>query len=245
MKISVVIPVYNAERFVRYPLDSVLAQTHSDWECICVDDGSTDGSGAILDEYAAKDARFRVVHQANGGEGAARNAGMDLATGEIVAFLDADDTWHPEALRLIAATREATGADVIRYGWRAVDGHDGGFEPVPAVVGKAVDLAARTESTIRFCALGAATAVSRAATSGSRRSPRAPISSTCSTACCVRARSPMSTRRFSTTLRTRARSRAGFQRGLFLAPAGIFLRLLRGARSLANARRPGRIRGNT
>ena len=163
MKVSVVIPVYNAERFVRYPLDSVLAQTHSDWECICVDDGSTDGSGAILDEYAAKDARFRVVHQANGGEGAARNAGMDLATGEIVAFLDADDTWHPEALRLIAATREATGADVIRYGWRAVDGHDGGFEPVPAVVGKAVDLAARAESTIRFCALGAATAVARAA----------------------------------------------------------------------------------
>ena len=163
MTISVVIPVYNAERFIRFALDSVVHQTYSDWECICVDDGSTDGSAAILDEYAANDKRFRVVHQANGGEGSARNAGLDLATGAIGAFLDADDVWHPETLRLIAATREATGADVIRYGWRAVESHDGGFEPVQAAAGMAVDLAARTESTIRFCALGAATAVARAA----------------------------------------------------------------------------------
>ena len=172
MKISVVIPVYNAERFVRYPLDSVLAQTHSDWECICVDDGSTDGSGAILDEYAAKDARFRVVHKANGGEGSARNAGLDLATGELVAFLDSDDVWHPEVLRLIAATREATGADVIRYGWKPVSAHEGGFEPLPAdACGRIVDLKSRNESTIRFCTLGAATAVARSACGDIRFSP--------------------------------------------------------------------------
>lgn len=164
MMISVVMPVYNAERFIRFALDSVVRQTYSDWECICVDDGSTDGSGAVLDEYAAKDERFRVVHQANGGEGPARNAGMDLASGEIVAFLDSDDVWHPEALRLIAATREATGADVIRYGWKPVSAHEGGFEPLPAgACGRIVDLKARNESTIRFCALGAATAVARAA----------------------------------------------------------------------------------
>lgn len=163
MTISVVIPVYNAERFIRFALDSVVHQTYSDWECICVDDGSTDGSGAILDEYAAKDERFRVVHRANGGEGPARNAGMDLASGEIVAFLDSDDVWHPEALRLIAATREATGADVIRYGWKPVSAHEGGFEPLPAgACGRIVDLKARDESTIRFCTLGAATAVARA-----------------------------------------------------------------------------------
>ena len=66
MTISVVIPVYNTERFIRFALDSVVHQTYSDWECICVDDGSTDGSAAILDEYAANDRRFRVVHQANG-----------------------------------------------------------------------------------------------------------------------------------------------------------------------------------
>ena len=163
MMISVVMPVYNAERFVRFVLDSVMQQTYSDWECVCVDDGSTDGSGAILDEYAAKDARFRVVHQANGGEGAARNAGMDLAAGDVVAFLDSDDVWHPDTLRLIAATREATGADVIRYGWKPVSAHEGGFEPLPAgACGQIVDLKARNESTIRFCTLGAATAVSMA-----------------------------------------------------------------------------------
>lgn len=162
MKISVVIPVYNAERFVRYPLDSVLAQTHSDWECICVDDGSTDGSGAILDEYAAKDARFRVVHQANGGVSAARNRGMDACSGELVALLDSDDVWHPDTLRLVAETRKMTGAEVIRYGWKPVSEHDGNFESIQSgVCGRLVDLKARRESTIRFCALGAATVVSR------------------------------------------------------------------------------------
>ena len=173
MKVSVVIPVYNAERFLRFPLDSVLAQTHSDWECICVDDGSTDGSGAILDEYAAKDARFRVVHQANGGEGSARNAGLDLATGELVAFLDADDAWHPESLRLFSAARERTGADVIRYGWRYVGSHSEAFEPLPPekVRIEQVDFTLRRESTIRFCALGAATVVARAACGDIRFSP--------------------------------------------------------------------------
>ena len=164
MKISVIIPVYNAEAHVRRTLDSVCAQTFRDWECICVDDGSTDGSGAILDEYAAKDPRFRAVHQANGGEGAARNAGMDAATGEMIAFLDADDTWHPEALRLFSEARLKTGADVVRYGWRYVESHPDAPEPLsPAEVRiEQVDVRSRRESTIRFCALGAATVVSRA-----------------------------------------------------------------------------------
>ena len=165
MKISAVMPVYNAERHVRHALDSVAAQTFGEWECVCVDDGSTDGSGAILDEYAAKDPRFRVIHQANGGEGAARNAGMDAATGDLTAFLDADDTWHPEALRLFAAARERTGADVIRYGWRYVESHPDAPEPLtPGEVPiSSVDIKSRRESTIRFCALGAATVVSRGA----------------------------------------------------------------------------------
>ena len=165
MKISVVIPIYNAERHLRFSLGSVLWQTHSDWECICVDDGSTDGSGALLDEYAAKDERIRVMHQANAGEGAARNAGMDVATGELVAFLDADDAWHPDALKLIAEAREKTGADVIRYGWRHLESHVGAFGPLPQgeVRIEPVDFALRRESTIRFCTLGAATVVARAA----------------------------------------------------------------------------------
>ena len=91
--ISIVMPVYNVAPYLSGCPDSVRAQTFTDWECICVDDGSTDGSGDILDEYATKDARFRVIHQPNGGVSAARNAALDAAQGEWVGFLDADDIW--------------------------------------------------------------------------------------------------------------------------------------------------------
>lgn len=101
-KFSIIIPVYNVAPYLRECLDSVLAQTFIDWEATCVDDGSTDGSGAILDEYAAKDARFHVIHQKNAGVSAARNAALDVAKGEWIAYLDADDVWHHEFLSEIA-----------------------------------------------------------------------------------------------------------------------------------------------
>lgn len=88
---SIIIPVYNVAPYLRECLDSVLAQTFTNWEVICVDDGSTDGSGAILDEYAARDPRFRVIHQSNAGVSAARNAALGAAIGSWVSFLDADD----------------------------------------------------------------------------------------------------------------------------------------------------------
>ena len=69
-KFSIIVPVYNAEKYLCQALDSVIAQTFNDWECICVDDGSQDGSSVILDTYALKDKRFKVIHQKNGGEGA-------------------------------------------------------------------------------------------------------------------------------------------------------------------------------
>lgn len=75
-RISIIVPVYNVERFLGKCLDSVLASTFEDWECICIDDGSTDGSGAILDEYADRDARFRVEHRENAGVAEARNRGL-------------------------------------------------------------------------------------------------------------------------------------------------------------------------
>ena len=99
---SIIIPVYNVAPYLRECLDSVLAQTFPDWEAICVDDGSSDGSGAILDEYAAKDVRFRVIHQHNRGVGAARNAGLDAAKGGWVLFLDGDDLWHQELLGVVS-----------------------------------------------------------------------------------------------------------------------------------------------
>ena len=80
-KISVVITVFNDEKFLEKSIQSVLAQTYTDWELILVDDGSTDGSGAICDRFAAKDDRIRVIHQQNQGYSGARNTGLDMVTG--------------------------------------------------------------------------------------------------------------------------------------------------------------------
>lgn len=90
-KISIIVPVYNVEKYLRRCLDSIVAQTFTDWECICVDDGSPDNSGKILDEYAVKDKRFVIIHKENGGVSSARNAGLDIARGEYVTFCDSDD----------------------------------------------------------------------------------------------------------------------------------------------------------
>lgn len=88
---SIIIPVYNVASYLRESLDSVSAQTFDDWEAICVDDGSTDDSGSILDEYALRDSRFRVIHQPNTGVSAARNRALDESKGRWICFLDGDD----------------------------------------------------------------------------------------------------------------------------------------------------------
>jgi len=93
--ISIIIPVYNTESFIRRCLDSVMAQYYRNWELVVVDDGSTDDSGAICDEYAKKDERIRVFHKENGGVSSARNVGLQKAIGEWVTFIDSDD-WVEE-----------------------------------------------------------------------------------------------------------------------------------------------------
>ena len=127
--ITVVVPVYNAASggLLDEALDSLRAQTFSDWNCICVDDGSTDASPEILARFAAMDKRFGVLTQANGGLSRARNAGFDAATGEWVFFLDADDKLYPEALSTLHELAMRTGADVVwgrhtRTGLREGDG---------------------------------------------------------------------------------------------------------------------------
>lgn len=90
-QISIIIPVYNVEHYLRQCIDSVLAQTYTNLEIILVDDGSPDTSPAICDEYAAKDERIIVIHKKNGGLSSARNAGLDVATGDFIYFLDSDD----------------------------------------------------------------------------------------------------------------------------------------------------------
>lgn len=86
-KISVIVPVYNAEKYLHRCIDSILAQTFADFELLLIDDGSTDKSGEICDEYADKDARIRVFHKANGGVSSARNVGLDNALGEYICFV--------------------------------------------------------------------------------------------------------------------------------------------------------------
>ena len=90
-KISVIIPVYNAEKTLHRCIDSILAQTFSDFEVLLIDDGSKDKSGEICDEYARKDSRIKVCHKENGGVSSARNMGLDNAKGEWITFVDADD----------------------------------------------------------------------------------------------------------------------------------------------------------
>lgn len=94
-KISIIIPVYNVEKYLRRCLNSIKNQTFYDWECILVDDGSQDDSGVICDEYSAKDERFKVIHQKNQGVSIARNVGLDNANGEWIGFVDGDD-WLDE-----------------------------------------------------------------------------------------------------------------------------------------------------
>ncbi len=116
IKISVVVPVYNVEGYLRECMDSCINQTLPDIEIICVDDGSTDGSAKILEEYRASDERVRVIRKANGGLSSARNAGMKEARGEWIIFLDSDDYLSTTACERIWKEAESAMWDIIVYG---------------------------------------------------------------------------------------------------------------------------------
>lgn len=111
--ISVMVPIYNMEKLMRKCLDSILAQTFSDYECLLIDDGSKDGSSAICDEYAAKDARFKAYHKPNGGLSDARNYGLARAKGEYTIFFDPDDWVDEDCLKDMYAKAEETNADMV------------------------------------------------------------------------------------------------------------------------------------
>lgn len=116
--ISVVVPVYNVEQYLAECLDSILAQTMKDFEVICVNDGSKDGSEKILNEYAARDKRIVIVKQENQGLSAARNAGVKRATGEYIYYVDSDDAIAPNTLEVLMQNIKATHADIIVFGMK-------------------------------------------------------------------------------------------------------------------------------
>lgn len=114
-KVSVIVPVYNVEQYLRRCLDSILGQTMSDWEAICVDDGSPDGSASILAEYAERDSRFRILTKENGGLSSARNAGTAWARGKYVNYVDSDDFIHPQTFELAVALAERDRFDIVSW----------------------------------------------------------------------------------------------------------------------------------
>lgn len=121
-KISVIIPVYNVEEYLRKCLDSVINQTYKNLEIICIDDGSPDNCGAILDEYAKKDNRIIVVHQENAGVSSARNRGLDIAKGEYIAFVDSDDWLEPECYEFsVKEFEKDSDIDLVSWGVNVID----------------------------------------------------------------------------------------------------------------------------
>ena len=116
--VSVIVPVYNAERYLRYCIESILNQTYSNLEVILVDDGATDASSSMCDEYAAKDRRVIVIHQDNGGIAKAQNTGLDAAHGEYIAFCDNDDIVDAHNIEYLLHALLSSGADMSKARWR-------------------------------------------------------------------------------------------------------------------------------
>ncbi len=120
IKVSLVVPVYNAEEYLPECLSCLLQQSYSDYEILLIDDGSTDGSAEVCDEYAQKDNRIRTFHQRNQGVSAARNCAIAAAKGEFIGFVDADDLIHPDLIRSCVDVVRKTGADVVSFGYEFV-----------------------------------------------------------------------------------------------------------------------------
>lgn len=134
-KVSIIIPVYNVAEYLRQCLDSVLGQTYSNLEIIIINDGSTDDSGQICDDYAKKDTRIKLFHQANAGAANAKNAGLDQMTGEYVTFIDSDDYVELNWIEKMVDSLESANADVAEctfmreYTNHTEEGNPEGFLP--------------------------------------------------------------------------------------------------------------------
>lgn len=116
-EISVIVPVYNVEKYLRQCIESIKMQTFENWELILVDDGSLDNSGSICDEYAQSDNRIKVVHKENGGVSTARNFGLAIAAGKYISFIDSDDYIVPKFFEIMLEKLLTYKADIVRCGF--------------------------------------------------------------------------------------------------------------------------------
>ena len=128
--VSVIVPVYKVEDYIRECIDSILAQTYPDFELILVDDGSPDDSGRICDDYAKGDNRIKVVHKVNGGLTSARNAGLEVAKGEWIMHVDGDDWIEPDMIESLIEAAQVTGADLV-FGDFMKYGPSAGYNKLP------------------------------------------------------------------------------------------------------------------
>lgn len=120
-KISVIVPVYNTEKYLSRCIESILNQTYSDFELLLINDGSKDQSGSICDDYSNKDQRIKVFHKFNGGVSSARNLGLDNANGEYIMFVDADDWIDKDCLNVLYTIIQSENLDLLQFSFRTVN----------------------------------------------------------------------------------------------------------------------------
>lgn len=120
-KVSVVVPIYNVEKYLNKCIDTIVDQTYKNLEIILVDDGSKDNSGLLCDQWAEKDSRIKVIHKENGGLSSARNVGMENATGDYIMFEDSDDWLEPELIERSIECIQKDESDIVIFGYRKVD----------------------------------------------------------------------------------------------------------------------------
>lgn len=122
MKVTIIVPIYNAEKYIEECIQSVQSQTFTNWELLLIDDGSTDNSSNICENYAQNDKRIRIIHKPNTGVSDTRNYGLDIAQGKYIIFLDADDYWYDNsAIELLVQTAEKHNLDIVRGEYKAID----------------------------------------------------------------------------------------------------------------------------
>ncbi len=116
--ISIIIPVYNAEKYLNNCFTCLQRQSFNDFEVFWIDDGSTDSSGQMIDTFAQKDKRMQAIHKKNGGASTARNVGLSKASGDYICFVDADDSIHPDYLKILYETINQSGCDIVQCGYK-------------------------------------------------------------------------------------------------------------------------------